>query len=134
MFGQLPAIFVALLYACSGVIAADPLGTWVVKGMGGKDLTLSSINTTVSEPRYKIPSTDLSLEIVKTLNPIDAGDNLILLAYSMYSAAERDHKGGPSAHLPIDVYQFQYRSTQLQMEGIKDRLTPWKAAQDISLK
>lgn len=83
----------------------------------------------MSEPRYKIPSTDLSLEIVKTLNPIDAGDNLILLAYSMYSAAERDHKGGPSAHLPIDVYQFQYRSTQLQMEGIEDRLTPWKAAQ-----
>ncbi|KAL8628178.1 hypothetical protein Q9189_006114 [Teloschistes chrysophthalmus] len=127
MFGQLSTVFVALLCAFSGVIAADP--TWVVKGMGGKDLTLPSINTTVSGPRYKIPNTDLSLEVSRSLNPLDATDNLVLLAHSLYSAAERDHKGGPSARLPIDIYQFQYKTAQLQMEGIEDRLTSWKAAQ-----
>lgn len=40
MLGQLLIISVALLYACSSVVASDPLGTWVVKGMGGKDLAL----------------------------------------------------------------------------------------------
>ncbi|KAL9577988.1 MAG: hypothetical protein Q9212_006010 [Teloschistes hypoglaucus] len=119
MFGQLPTIFVALLWACSTVIASNPLGTW----------NFNSINTTVSGTRFKIPTTDLSLDIGRTLNPIDRSDSLILLAHSIYSAAERDHKGGPSARQPVEMYQFQYRTTQLQMEGIHDRLSSWKAAQ-----
>lgn len=79
--------------------------------------------------RYRIPATDLTLILERRVNPIGMKDTLVLLTQCLYSTTEKIHQGGKAATEPVEIFQHKYGSVQVQMEGVREQLTPFKVAQ-----
>lgn len=56
-------------------------------------------------------------------------DALVLLIQGLFSATQQIQAGGTRAKAPVEAIGHKYRGVQVQMVGLRHRLTPFKAAQ-----
>ncbi|KAI4250910.1 MAG: hypothetical protein L6R42_008579 [Xanthoria sp. 1 TBL-2021] len=90
----------------------------------------AALNTTAPNGQsYVIPESNLIIIVNRGKKLLGVEDTVLLLLESLFSATQRLHEGGKTASDPVEIFTHKHGFVQMQVIGMLDMLTPFKAAQ-----